>query len=1362
METSDNRSISEPNFIDNELSLQLKEAVALGVPSKYIILKDGRYFNVLGEIINLIPTDISLIDLYNLFPTILPEDLAMIYAQYVKEISINQIIENINNFYNLLNQNLNNQSTKANLSKKQIGLSPIRDRTELNLFINDWRKRYSDELESDRQKLEEILIIQDELGKYEPLEYSPLIVTSNILYIKMKKKDGSTVSLDDSYEIFDLSKPNITLPYIKWNSNIVSFNNNQNINTNVSLYKLYTGLRQEDRLDFSKVIPSITKEINFIFSVWKGVEENENDLLRNKHELTKESFLKATYNLDLLKIKIPLEGEDDNGRQRILNRIINTFPLEIDTVKENRISGEFYIYDIEINDLLLAHMVLNLELFNIYLFIQESSSSVAMKKKNLKVYFRSISGLSKENSLNYSVAFSIQQLYAKGGENIHIQQNIQKKENTFLSRKLETNEPYIKITITSAESIETANSFIYIITRLLSAYKENINNPDPQDNLLQFYLSWIPEFSSLRETETVRKTTRESNSKIHRLKQAAPDLFISDYARKCLCQFQPIIIEENEIEEWQNKMFNYKGRDMKRQVMAFPPDNPKWYFVCPNDKYPFPGVKKNNLANMEKYPGLPCCFVNNQIDSIKSKYNRIFYPTDENNVVRRRKEQTKTESEDEFSSEEESSLYSSSLLSSSASTYSQTKLIETHIIRTNKIIGLGRYGILPSSIIQLLAYPSTESGTIYRKGIQRSPNSLLHCISLAVQDPNYLSLNNREKEEYVQAVRRQMAEKIQPAVCKSELYDFTEEQIRQSLNELDTFLDPNLYYRAIEEFYNINIFVFSPSANEEKRLKNKEDSTGHLELPRFKLFPVRTPRRERMNVLVYRTFGSESDALTYPQCELIIQRIENLEEQMDKGVFDRRIFDRIYPAFLQVNKTLTWELIQESSESENIDVLTRQNIYSRINFRELYKNIKAQYIDEYGKMRGLYFNDFMIIFPSSSPENLPTRTNILRGKIRDVLHNFRLSDLSKSYRLSDLSKSYGLSEKSEKNVNRLPTAYSVNNDLITGLWYPLLDLDYGLYIPIIPIRKEELPLDNLIMGPNNPLGEGVGNNITARIIKLRRDLNFIFQTVKWLYSLYYLSLNVRFDNNTLEETLRNFFDRYITIGNEGGDSSTIYDFTNIGRKYPDLSFIIDPKDRINAGIEEMKKKIPSLFSKNKIYLYSQRFADGLFYTLKQNIEQYYFNFTTHLSIQRESLSEQDFLQYPGVTLFLSTHDLNTWLTSFHNYTDILMTIKIADAMKTDPFLYLAADGHIYLIQNVTEGNMSRAINVAYYWQKYKVNPGIKTPEYSNEMEFPPYVLYSISPANTIIPTENHAGDDLDYLSILRYNAFAYAAMLRLL
>ena len=142
------------------------------------------------------------------------------------------------------------------------------------------------------------------------------------------------------------------------------------------------------RLDFSKVIPSITKETNFIFSVWKGVEENENDLLRNKHELTKESFLKATYNLDLLKIKIPLEGEDDNGRQRILNRIINTFPLEIDTVKENRISGEFYIYDIEINDLLLAHMVLNLELFNIYLFIQESSSSVAMKKKNLKVYFR--------------------------------------------------------------------------------------------------------------------------------------------------------------------------------------------------------------------------------------------------------------------------------------------------------------------------------------------------------------------------------------------------------------------------------------------------------------------------------------------------------------------------------------------------------------------------------------------------------------------------------------------------------------------------------------------------------------------------------------------------------------------------------------------------------------------------------------------------------------------------------------------------------------------------------------------------------------------------------------------------------------
>ena len=64
--------------------------------------------------------------------------------------------------------------------------------------------------------------------------------------------------------------------------------------------------------------------------------------------------------------------------------------------------------------------------------------------------------------------------------------------------------------------------------------------------------------------------------------QAAPDLFVAGYARKCLCQFQPIIVPDDEIEAWKNKTFVHKGIEYERQVMQFPPEDPKWNFVCPD------------------------------------------------------------------------------------------------------------------------------------------------------------------------------------------------------------------------------------------------------------------------------------------------------------------------------------------------------------------------------------------------------------------------------------------------------------------------------------------------------------------------------------------------------------------------------------------------------------------------------------------------------------------------------------------------------------------------------------------------------------------------------------------------------------
>jgi hypothetical protein len=1267
------------NQFDNELSILLREANKLRTPSKFLRYEKGKIYNTYIEIQSLIPTGITLEKLYEMFETILPEDLVMIFSQ-VKGFT-NDNLQTVNNFYKLLE------------------LSPIQDLGEYKLLYDEWINKNRKAFDVDMNKLKTIEKLQKELKKYKPLEYSPIKLVSSILYLNLEKKGQRDDDKDkeekeniDPYEIFDLTIPNQTLPYIKWN---ITQSTENVISSKHELYKLYTGKNLEDRLDYNKIISPFSKEKanSFTFSVWKGEGENNKEIDLTKINTSKESFLKANYNLtdNLLKLKLPID-EGNDIQSRILNRITEVFPLKVTNIKESKIAAEAYIYNLEFNDLLLSHLILNHEIMNIYLFVNESSSSV-VNKKNIKIYFRSASEIFKEGELSYTVAFTLTQHTAKGGEVLPLSSSSKQKTIT-----LEKGTPYVTIKISSADSLKVAEDFLKIFVRLMSYYKEN--EKDAED----LYLTFIPEYQ-IQEKNIVEKIYSSSDTKINRLKQAAPDVFVPGYARKCLCQFQPIAIEENEIDDWTQQKITYRGEEIERQVLSFPPDNPKYYFVCPDDNYPFPGVKRNKLENKELYPGLPCCFKDNQIDSIKSKYNQIY--------GQQKKSIPPKEIKIPLSG----------------------KSPESHIIKTDKIAPINRYGVLPNAIEDLLnnVLKSNTKGKeskrqILRRGVPHDTNSLLHCISIAASDKKYTG-SIEEKQEYIKKIRMLIGKRINSNVCKSELYDFTEQEIKESLLDNDVFLDPNLYFRALEESYRVNLWIFAPSKDERKRLLNKEPSSGVLETPRFKLFPVRTPRPDRSNICIYRTLGSESDSLQIPQCELIVWKGERDEQTL----FDRDMFDLLYKAYLSVNRTITWELFMNISQKsdENIQILARDNLYSRINFLEYGnkhlekpKEYVKQYIDDYGKLRGLYWDNLMFIFPSSSPENLHSSKEILRGKLDDAIKVFK---------------------------NPIAISIVPNTDLVDGLWIPILDITYGIYVPIQPVKREGF-LKNLIIGPGNPL-EDKGKEVAKRYRKLQRDLDFIKQTVKWLYSLTNISFEDFLNNNAV-------------IGEENNDSAIIYDFKNIGRKFPKVN-------NLEEGKKIMKERVPTLFRdvsndtgfETRIYFYSKKFFDGLYYILSQEIKEGGLDYLQQGNIHR-NLSEEDFIKYPGVSVFFSQQELDIWLNSLNKYYEIYNTIKMSDASKTDPYFYRANDGHIYLIQNVVDGSLSRSLNISYFWNKHKVNPGFKSPEIEEELGLSEddlkYVVYTISSANTLVPTENHAGDTLDYFSILRYNQFSHAAMLRLL
>ena len=1228
---------------DNDVSILYKEAQKLQVPTKLVQIKteirDGTeiktYSNMIQDIQTQIAAGISLMGMATQF-AIDPKDLAMIYAIFQsRAMELKDILFTINQFY------------------EQIGINKIRDIAELRLLTAEFRKNLSEELEDEKEELEDILTIQGELESYPPLKSSPITLETIVLKADMLFKNKEPIP-EDGYEIFDLSRPNSDIPYLRWNSTLTG---------DEPIFKLFTGKTLEERPDYSVVIPDSSgkeKSNSFRFTVWS--------LTGSKRYATKESFLPGDYDLDnnLMTIKIPIEK--GNEKELITKRIEDGLPLKFNKINETAISGEFFVFDIDLDDLIFSHMVLNTDLLNIYLFQKEMTNSFAVKK-HLKLFFRSATTLL-DDEISSSVSFSLNQNYAKGGEIVQISDGT--------NMRLPSGYPYLRVNITSAENLQVAERFVKIFTRLLEYYKQK------KESIIRIYESFIPELSKTKDTNGILTSTTKkagkmlADTKINRLKNAAPELFISGYARKCLCHKQPISIPDNEIKAWQNKTFVKDGKTRKRQVMKFPPNKPIWNFVCPEDSYPYPGVKYNDLENKDEFPGLPCCFVNEQMKKgINSNYNQIYVKG-----LRKKEKEPGTE----------------------------------HIVKTDKILGSERYGLLPSSISDLLSNYSPESGTILRRGVPRSVNSLLHCISIAVKDPKYLGKKtDKGKETYVGKLRKVIAQSVKASLLKQEMYDFSDDEILGQLGDNDLFLDPNLFYRAIEDAYkNINIYVFAPSYNEIKRLKTKSETVGVMQLPRFKLIYARVPRPENMSIIIYRTLGSESDNLEYPQCELIIDQ----REDEDIGLFESDMGDFLFNTYLQINKTISWELVNDVGK---IETLARENIYSKLNYYELFRREPTkQYIDGFGKLRGLVVEhneeQLLMVIPSSQPENLDVVKEIPRASLTNVL-----------------------------SFIRDPVAVSKKEDQIDGLWFRVLDIVYGIYIPIVP-TEDTLGLPQ---GPTNPLGEEE-LNIVPRIRKLQRDLDFIQQILIWIY-LIALS--------TEKINIRKFYQKYISVGTGSEKSETVYDFKDVGRTFPEAKTVKD-------AIDEMRNRIPTLFRGDKIYLYSQNFANGTKYLLSQYVKEYVNRFTQIPKvITRKFISETDFIQYPAIVLFLSEKDLRNWLNtldklSFKNL-QIFRDINVKNTFKTEPYLYQSPDGHIYMVQNVMQGTLERALNVGWYWDQYKVNPGYRIDEFIGDISELKYVVWDIS-SNIIVLGENFAGDTTEFLSVLRYSVDNYAAMLRLL
>lgn len=326
--------------------------------------------------------------------------------------------------------------------------------------------------------------------------------------------------------------------------------------------------------------------------------------------------------------------------------------------------------------------------------------------------------------------------------------------------------------------------------------------------------------------------TAPPRRKIYILKALAPDLFVTDYPRACAAEVQPDFIQPDQVVAWEAGTFVFKGMTYQRQSIPMPDrDNPKYYFVCKNEQYPFPGAKISTLANAQQYPLVPCCYDSNQYVVGNNYWNLL-------NGVRTER-------------------------ASGAS---------THVVRVEMLLERARMGVVPPNVGKALAQamPDTTPDQFLRYGTVRGVNSILHAICLALEDPAYTAIYDSDLPEsqrltdleaYVTSLRPGLA--ANPLWFRQECYDQTLEQIAADIANPAKYLDPLRYYTGLQYAFGCRLFLFSwPATGQEG-----------FWLPRTRYFEAynRPPAAPAVLILLHR--GATADAANlYPQSELIVRK----------------------------------------------------------------------------------------------------------------------------------------------------------------------------------------------------------------------------------------------------------------------------------------------------------------------------------------------------------------------------------------------------------------------------------------------------------------------------------------------------------
>jgi hypothetical protein len=580
----------------------------------------------------------------------------------------------------------------------------------------------------------------------------------------------------------------------------------------------------------------------------------------------------------------------------------------------------------------------------------------------------------------------------------------------------------------------------------------------------------------------------------------------------------------------------------------------------------------------------------------------------------------------------------------------------------------------------------------------------------------------------------------------------------------DQFLDPLIFYRIIEVVFDVNLFVYGSLSEEEKSSKNDK---GQMLLPRHKIYHSQ-PYREKPTILILRNWGGATDALVHPQSELIIQEIRGANPIM---LFKPEMGKINYNVMLQTSKTIIWKFgeggkleAHSNFYDPDLERYTYPDYHALINFQGI-----RQIIDDYGKMRGLVFysesgEEVTMFFDPSQPVNLPLA---LEDRIYcKEEQEFDTPNIISECKVDTATSIFGEPRFTVKNPE----------GKTEGLWF---GKEVKVYIPVSATKKYV----NLPVGDPNPF-ETQPDDSVERLEKMKRDLDFIQQILWYLYLVY--RNTTKGANNKFDQ----FVSNYLDYKEFKGDSAYYYNLLGFKRNLPEGVRNVEEALEILEEEASEEDEPNYLISDGKVHFYNYNFYEKMVKWLNQKVQLQIVNELPPIPkvIERYFLKAEDFKAQEHVNIFIGKTELKKWLESNRNSSQIhhiYTSIEPKLTLMMEPFIFQdIADSKIYLIQNVVNGELDRALHVAYVWMLEKRNIGSNVSPATIDY---PYRIYGEStsglavleehikeheggiatniPILTLVTKGKESFERLDYLRIIQYNQIGkahFAAMLDLL